>query len=147
MSKLYGKYRGEVIDPKDPKKRGRVLIKVPSLGDVELGWAECCLPPQFFTIPQRGNFVWIEFEEGDMQKPIWVGIMPTDSYYKKLLEGQASYDTTSFIVKPVGNLELDAGKGINAKSKEDLKLTSLKALNVTGATLVNSKGWSIDKID
>jgi hypothetical protein len=67
MSKLYGKYRGTVINVKDPKKRGRILIKVPSLGDVELGWAESCMP--LYLHPTFEGFCGIEFE-GDIQKPL-----------------------------------------------------------------------------
>lgn len=154
MEKLFGKYRGEVINNKDEEKRGRVLVKVPSLGDVELGWAEACLPPSTFAIPQRGDFVWLEFEEGDIDNPIWVGILPTNDYFKILLEGFPAYDPTSHIVKPKGNFNVDSGHEVNLKAKTKFTTTASTsatingggAVNVVGGALNNSAKWSIDDI-
>jgi uncharacterized protein involved in type VI secretion and phage assembly len=86
----YGKYRGLVTDNKDPKDLGRVRVKVPEiLGDVESGWALPCAPYSgdktgAFTIPSAGAGVWVEFEAGDVSRPIWSGSwwaggkLPTD---------------------------------------------------------------------
>jgi uncharacterized protein involved in type VI secretion and phage assembly len=75
----YGKYRGTVSDNQDPKNLGRLKAKVPEvLGEVETGWAL----PAFaysgdgegsYTVPPAGAGVWIEFEAGEMSKPIWSG--------------------------------------------------------------------------
>ena len=41
----YGKYRGFVMDNRDPEKRGRLKLKVPTvLGNQDTGWALPCLP-------------------------------------------------------------------------------------------------------
>jgi uncharacterized protein involved in type VI secretion and phage assembly len=79
--RFYGKYRGTVVDNADPEKRGRLRVKVPSvLGDeVVTGWAMPCVPyggaagQGLFAIPEVEAGVWIEFEEGDLEFPIWVG--------------------------------------------------------------------------
>ena len=70
-----GKYRGIVTKTNDPGMRGRVkaICKWP-FGDVELNWADACMPPGFFFIPKLGDGVWIEFEEGNAIQPIWTGI-------------------------------------------------------------------------
>ena len=80
--KYFGKYRGLVINPNDPEERSRLLIKVPSMGDMELGWAEgvfpssfAALPTNYTVLPEREDFVWVEFEQGDIQRPLWTGIM------------------------------------------------------------------------
>lgn len=91
--KLWGKYRAEVLKIDDPEKRGRVLVKCPSvLPDTELGWADSCFPPGIFDIPNKGDLVWIEFENGDINFPIWVGIMPTKEYVKSKFFPSESYD-------------------------------------------------------
>lgn len=85
--KLWGKYRAEVLDIDDEEMRGRVLVKCETLmpDKPELGWAESCFMPGHFFLPRKGDFVWIEFEEGDIDLPIWVGIMPTRKYVKEFL--------------------------------------------------------------
>ncbi len=73
-----GKYRGKVIDNKDPLKRGRLLTNVPAISDHDLTWAEPCTPyagPKlgWYVIPPVGANIWIEFERGDVDYPIWTG--------------------------------------------------------------------------
>ncbi len=76
---FYGKYRGTVSDNKDPLMIGRVKARVPDvMGDQESGWAMPCAPFSgsgmgFFAIPASGAGVWIEFEHGDPDYPIWSG--------------------------------------------------------------------------
>ena len=84
---LWGKYRAEVLDIKDPEMRGRIKVKCERLlpDKPELGWAESCFMPGEFNLPRKGDFVWIEFENGDIALPIWVGIMPTRKYVKEYL--------------------------------------------------------------
>ncbi len=77
--KYHGKYRGTVINNIDLKQRGRIQVFVPDVSNVMLSsWAEPALPmggPQtgMFTVPQLNAGVWIEFEQGDPDYPIWTG--------------------------------------------------------------------------
>lgn len=79
--RFYGKYRGFVVDNADPEQLGRLKARVPSvLGeDVVTGWAMPCAPyggdsgQGFLFIPEVDAGVWVEFEEGDLEFPIWVG--------------------------------------------------------------------------
>jgi hypothetical protein len=79
--RFYGKYRGFVVNNDDPKRLGRLQLQVPSvLGtNVVTGWAMPCVPyggdanQGFLCIPEPGAGVWVEFEEGDLEFPIWVG--------------------------------------------------------------------------
>jgi uncharacterized protein involved in type VI secretion and phage assembly len=80
--KYYGKYRGVVINNIDPMQLGRLLIEVPGvLGLFPSTWAEPCVPlagptgPPMgvYLVPPIGTGVWVEFEQGDPNRPIWVG--------------------------------------------------------------------------
>jgi hypothetical protein len=73
--KFYGKYSGQVTDNQDDNKLGCVKIKVPSVfgPDLEVS-ARPCLPYGHFFVPAVGARVWVEFEAGDPQFPLWVGI-------------------------------------------------------------------------
>ncbi len=79
-NRYYGKYRGFVSDNQDPDNLGRIKAKVPALlNDEETGWALPCAPfggaseQGFFTIPDVGAGVWMEFEGGNLGYPVWTG--------------------------------------------------------------------------
>jgi Type VI secretion system/phage-baseplate injector OB domain len=77
--KFYGKYRGLVIENIDPEQIGRVLVQVPDvLGELPSSWALPCVPAAgiqsgCFIVPPIGSQVWVEFEQGDLDYPIWTG--------------------------------------------------------------------------
>jgi phage baseplate assembly protein gpV len=77
--RFYGKYRGKVVANDDPNKLGRIRASCPVvLGDTTLNWALPCTPYAgqavgFFALPPVGANVWVEFEGGDIDTPIWVG--------------------------------------------------------------------------
>ena len=78
--KFFGKHRGMVIENEDPHRLGRAKLRVPSVTGQEItGWAMPCVPyggvsgEGMFMIPEVGANVWVEFEEGDISRPIWTG--------------------------------------------------------------------------
>lgn len=79
MQRYYGKYRGTVINNVDPMQIGRLQALVPDVtGLLPSSWAMPCLPVAglqngIFAVPIIGAGVWIEFEQGDPDYPIWVG--------------------------------------------------------------------------
>ncbi|MBD2511497.1 baseplate assembly protein [Nostoc sp. LEGE 12447] len=78
-TKYYGKYRGTVVNNIDPEQRGRIQALIPDvLGLVPSNWAMPCVPiagkqEGVFIVPQIGAAVWMEFEQGESEYPIWVG--------------------------------------------------------------------------
>lgn len=76
-SRFYGKYRATVINI-DPEQRGRIQVVVPAVSSiVPTSWTMPCVPiagnQEAFVVPQVGAGVWVEFEGGDPNMPIWVG--------------------------------------------------------------------------
>jgi hypothetical protein len=78
-TRFYGKYRGLVVENVDPQQIGRVLVQVPDvLGETPSSWAMPCVPAAgiqagCFIVPPIGSQVWVEFEQGDPDYPIWTG--------------------------------------------------------------------------
>jgi hypothetical protein len=78
-SAYFGKYRARVVDLGDPEERGRIRVECPRvLGDGKSPWCEPCVPVAYdgggdFCLPKLGDTVWVEFEGGNPQQPIWVG--------------------------------------------------------------------------
>ncbi len=79
MTQFFGKYRGQVVNNIDPMQLGRIQVNVPAvLGDGQLSWAMPCVPYAgsgvgLFAIPPIGANIWVEFEGGDPDFPIWSG--------------------------------------------------------------------------
>ena len=77
--RYYGKYRGTVINNVDPLQIGRIQLMVPDVtGLLPTSWAMPCVPVAginmgMFALPLIGSGVWVEFEQGDPDHPIWVG--------------------------------------------------------------------------
>ena len=78
-TKYWGKYRATVVNNVDPLQIGRIQAIVPDVSSIiPTTWAMPCVPiagKQMGTyfVPQIGAGVWIEFEQGDPDYPIWVG--------------------------------------------------------------------------
>ena len=76
--RFYGKYRGKVLENVDPLFQGRIMAHVPAIQGSLTNWAMPCTPyagPDvgFYAIPPIGANVWVEFEGGDPNYPIWAG--------------------------------------------------------------------------
>jgi uncharacterized protein involved in type VI secretion and phage assembly len=77
--RFYGKYRGTVLNNIDPLETGRLLVQVPDVsGELPSTWALPCLPfagpgSGFYAVPPIGSLVWVEFEQGDPDYPVWTG--------------------------------------------------------------------------
>lgn len=75
MNRSRDVYRANVDENHDPLRRGRLQVSVPSVG-VSACWAEACLPPVpllLLALPTVGSTVWVQFEDGDRSRPVWVG--------------------------------------------------------------------------
>ena len=77
--KFFGKYRGTVLNNIDPMMMGRIQAIVPDVtGLIPSSWCMPCfqvagIQNGVFTVPIVGSAVWIEYEHGDPDYPIWTG--------------------------------------------------------------------------
>jgi hypothetical protein len=77
--RYYGKYRGLVIENLDPLQIGRVMLQCADVfGETPASWALPCVPAAgiqagVFVVPPIGSQVWVEFEQGNPDYPIWTG--------------------------------------------------------------------------
>jgi hypothetical protein len=73
----FGKYRGIVLNHTDPLQLGRILAQVPDVSALPTTWAMPCLPyvssHGILALPPVGTSIWIEFEQGNVDYPIWSG--------------------------------------------------------------------------
>jgi uncharacterized protein involved in type VI secretion and phage assembly len=78
-SKYFGVYRGTVVNNIDPLQMGRIMATVPDVGGViPSTWAMPCVPIAgkqmgTFMVPQIGSGIFMQFEAGDPDRPVWIG--------------------------------------------------------------------------
>ena len=148
MSQYFGKYRGTVTDIQDPLMKMRVRANVPDvLGDQESGWAMPCLPfagsgMGLFGLPKVGAGVWIEFEHGDPDYPIWSGCFigslaeaPSDllapPYKKVILKTEGGHSIILDDTPGIGGITLQTSGGQKI------------VLNATSVEITDGQGGSI----
>lgn len=153
---FFGKYRGKVVGNIDPLGMGRVQVFVPAVpGKNCASWAMPCVPYAgedigFFALPPVGASVWVEFEEGNPDHPIWSGcfwesgLCPQNIPEKKVfstatasvtlddIPGKGGIiletaDGAKIVIGSAG-IELNSGKGISIRLEG-------KRITVNGRTL------------
>ncbi|MDB5148616.1 MAG: hypothetical protein JWQ57_2636 [Mucilaginibacter sp.] len=153
----FGKYRGTVMNNIDPDMRGRLLITVPDVLDViPSSWAEPCVPlagptgPPMgvYMVPPIGAGVWVEFEHGSADRPIWVGCRWGTSSDVPTLAQAGLPVSPNIVMQTLGQNALVISDlpgptgGIMLKSATGASLI----VNDTGIYIQNGKGASITMV-
>jgi uncharacterized protein involved in type VI secretion and phage assembly len=126
MSQFFGKYRGKVENNVDPEGRGRLQVSVAKvLGAGRNSWALPCVPFAgpgigFFALPPRKANVWVEFEGGDPDYPIWCGgfwenrlEVPTTQPVEGVMVIKTDAGTLTMSTLPgVGGVTIEAASGM-----------------------------------
>jgi uncharacterized protein involved in type VI secretion and phage assembly len=151
INKHYGKYRGTVINNIDPLQIGRIQVSVPGVtGLIPSTWAMPCLPLAgkqmgTYMVPQIGSGVWVEFEQGNPEYPIWTGCfwglvaeVPALALFGNPASPNIVLQTTLQNSIVISDLPGPTG-GIMLKSTTGATLI----VNDTGIIIQNGKGASI----
>jgi hypothetical protein len=139
----FGKYRGTVANNIDPTTRGRLQVSVPAVyGTNTLNWALPCVPyagpsEGFFFLPPIGANIWVEFEAGDINFPIWAGCFWGDG------ECPGTLPQTKVLKTPAATLTLDE---LNPAAPLVIETLSGQRITITatGITLQSSAGAKLE---
>lgn len=143
QTRMFGKYRGTVAGNLDPKQMGRLQVQVPAVYDTNtLNWALPAVPyagpsQGFYLIPPVGANIWVEFEGGDIDSPIWTGCFWG--------EGQCpgTLAETKIIKTPAATITLDeinVAVPVLIETPAGNKIT----ITATGVTIETSSGAKVE---
>lgn len=147
----YGKYRATVLNNVDPRMQGRIQVQLSDRYGLFLStWAMPSVPfaakgsAGLIALPQLGSMVWIEFEAGDPDYPIWTGAFwPEPAGFPVQALAGATPATP--------NIHLQTTTGVSV-TLSDLPALQVKVQTPTGAlitvgsagvTITNGQGASI----
>jgi hypothetical protein len=124
VSDYYGKYRGKVTNNLDPMQLGRIQVSVPAvLGEGSNSWALPAVPYAgpgigLFLVPPADANVWVEFEGGDPDYPIWsgcfwgIGDLPVTPALPQLKVLKTDFATITIDdTTPVGGVTIETASG------------------------------------
>jgi len=126
--RFYGKFRGVVSDNSDPSNLGRIRARVADVfGEEESGWAMPSVPYAgsqvgLFLIPPTNASVWIEFEHGNPDYPIWTGCFWAEN---EVPVSPASADK-KVLKTGAGTITLDDTQGSNSVTIETTNSLKIK---------------------
>lgn len=131
--RFFGKYRGEVTATDDETNRARLKVRCPAvLGEQEV-WAMPCTPYAgdgvgFFALPAEGTSVWVEFEGGEINQPIWSGCF----WKEEQIDSGDAVEGVLFLKTPGVTIRVDNDQGtVEIEASGGAKIT----LDSNGITL------------
>ena len=144
MTDFLSKYRGKVENNIDPMQLGRIQVSVPSvLGEGRMSWAMPCVPYAgsgvgFFAIPPVGANIWVEFEGGNPDYPIWSGCF----WGVGEVPAMPAIAEMKVLKTDMGTITLNDLPGVGGITIETI--TGMKIeINALGIEITNGQGGSI----
>lgn len=110
--RYYGKYRATVLQNVDPENRGRIQVQMAErFGLFPSTWALPSFPAAsmlhgFVAIPPLRSSVWIEFEAGDPEVPIWSGAFYENSGEMPVLAAAGTPVMPNLVMQTAGQVTL-----------------------------------------
>jgi uncharacterized protein involved in type VI secretion and phage assembly len=149
-TKYYGKFRGTVTNNTDPLQTGRIQVQVPDVLTVTpSSWAMPCFPftgiqAGMYCVPPVGAGVWVEFEGGDPNYPVYVGGWWGSAGEIPALALAGTPGMPNFLVSTTGQQtflmsDTPGGPGITLKSRSGAMIV----INDTGILITTGAGATI----
>ena len=142
-------YQGIVTNIKDPEQRGRIKVKCPSVlgGTTESAWCDPVVPVAYdyggdFCIPLVDEAVWIQFIEGDANRPVWLGgwwqsnMSPLSGNYGSVDKLRIINYADCTIMMQNGIIDINIGEGNSQIRVENETVTITGNLLVKGSVTV-----------
>jgi Type VI secretion system/phage-baseplate injector OB domain len=145
-TKYYGKYKGTVLNNVDPMQQGRIQALVPDvLGQVPSSWALPCFPMAgiqtgAYAIPPPTSGVWIEFEQGNPDHPIWSGCWYGSAGEVPVLALAAPPATPPIVLQTIGQTTLMLSDVPGPTGGVLLKTSTGAMISISTAGIVISNG-------
>ena len=136
-----GVYRGTVINNRDPKKQRRIQVELTTSVGHSTDWIYPVEPANISTeVPDIGQGVWVHFQAGDHEYPVWTGAFgkhkgKSKRIYVKALPDSVNISTVTAYIKTVkqadGTTEIDLMSTViamaNALKNHETRITSLES--------------------
>lgn len=150
-SHYFGKYRGTVTDNADPTGRGRLKVRVPAvLHDVEV-WAMPCVPYAgdsvgFYSLPDSGAGIWVEFEAGKASFPIWTGCFWADNEIPDNNDANIKIWKTNSLTVRIDDtndeIKLETSSNASIKMTDEIESTASSSKHTVSSNNVVSESGS-----
>jgi hypothetical protein len=152
--RYFGKFRGIVINNLDPERLARLQAAVPDvLGTPPSTWAMPSLPfasahAGVVAVPPVGAGVWIEFEQGDPDYPIWSGCWwgSASEVPAVVLSGQPGAGQITLITPGQNTLVISDLPGVGGVITLRTSGGARISLSDNGIALDNGKGAAISLV-
>lgn len=149
--RYFGKYRARVVNNLDPQNLGRIQVQLSDhYGPFPSSWALPCFPfaasgmAGVVALPQLDSTVWVEFEAGDPDYPIWSGgFYPDPGDFPELALAGATPATPNI------HLQTSTGTSVTLSDNPAQQVFirtatgAMVTIGATGITLENGQGASI----
>jgi Type VI secretion system/phage-baseplate injector OB domain len=146
----YGKYRATVLNNLDPQGQGRVQVQLADVyGLFPSTWAMPCFPfagmgmAGVVALPPVGAAIWVEFEAGDPDYPIWCGGFYPDPMGFPLLANGLSPVTPNIHFQTTTGVSLTLSDNPAAQVMVTTPSGASILIGVAGITISNGQGASI----
>lgn len=150
LGRYYSSYRGFVVDVDDPEGLQRLKLSIPQITGTQ-SYNYWAMPKSVFfgkgygsqVLPKVGDLVWVEFEGGHPEVPIWSHGHPGRKEYPK--DSDLQDVNCYWLMTPKGNLI----KLYDTKNVIDIKnsLGHYLEINENGHSLVTSQHISLGTLN